>query len=239
MTVPSESLVKSVGQLIKDVYGREVGYIVSVNTEVDGSVTEVAIARDSTIMVVDPSRFKLEGDTLVIIPEWKAETQKVTSSLDKIRRKLKALEELYNRGEIDRSDYEEMKRKFNSESNKLKESVSKLKSTLKNRLSEIDEQLMKIERTLISLKIGYLSAEIDERAYKSSLEQLKKIKESYIQEKDDIRKTLDKLDSVDKENVTELKPVTPVNLTPEPVQQGEAKKPEIPSVVSVKVLNTL
>ncbi len=239
MTVPSESLVKSVGQLIKDVYGREVGYIVSVNTEVDGSVTEVAIARDSTIMVVDPSRFKLEGDTLVIIPEWKAETQKVTSSLDKIRRKLKALEELYNRGEIDRSDYEEMKRKFNSESNKLKESVSKLKSTLKNRLSEIDEQLMKIERTLISLKIGYLSAETDERAYKSSLEQLKKIKESYIQEKDDIRKTLDKLDSIDKENVTELKPVTPVNLTPEPVQQGEAKKPEIPSVVSVKVLNTL
>ncbi|MDT7899022.1 MAG: CdvA-like protein [Sulfolobales archaeon] len=239
MTVPSESLVKSVGQLIKDVYGREVGYIVSVNTEVDGSVTEVAIARDSTIMVVDPSRFKLEGDTLVIIPEWKAETQKVTSSLDKIRRKLKALEELYNRGEIDRSDYEEMKRKLNSESNKLKESVSKLKSTLKNRLSEIDEQLMKIERTLISLKIGYLSAEIDERAYKSSLEQLKKIKESYIQEKDDIRKTLDKLDSMDKENVTELKPVTPVNLTPEPVQQGEAKKPEIPSVVSVKVLNTL
>lgn len=239
MTVPSESLVKSVGQLIKDVYGREVGYIVSVNTEVDGSVTEVAIARDSTIMVVDPSRFKLEGDTLVIIPEWKAETQKVTSSLDKIRRKLKALEELYNRGEIDRSDYEEMKRRFNSESNKLKESVSKLKSTLKNRLSEIDEQLMKIERTLSSLKIGYLSAEIDERAYKSSLEQLKKIKESYIQEKDDIRKTLDKLDSMDKENVTELKPVTPVNLTPEPVQQGEAKKPEIPSVVSVKVLNTL
>jgi len=239
MTVPSESLVKSVGQLIKDVYGREIGYIVSVNTEVDGSVTEVAIARDSTIMVVDPSRFKLEGDTLVIIPEWKAETQKVTSSLDKIRRKLKALEELYNRGEIDRSDYEEMKRKFNSESNKLKESVSKLKSTLKNRLSEIDEQLMKIERTLISLKIGYLSAEIDERAYKSSLEQLKKIKESYIQEKDDIRKTLDKLDSMDKENVTELKPVTPVNLTPEPVQQGEAKKPEIPSVVTVKVLNTL
>ena len=239
MTVPSESLVKSVGQLIKDVYGREVGYIVSVNTEVDGSVTEVAIARDSTIMVVDPSRFKLEGDTLVIIPEWKAETQKVTSSLDKIRRKLKALEELYNRGEIDRSDYEEMRRKFNSESNKLKESISKLKSTLKNRLSEIDEQLMKIERTLISLKIGYLSAEIDERAYKSSLEQLKKIKESYIQEKDDIRKTLDKLDSMDKENVTELKPVTPINLTPEPVQQGEAKKPEIPSVVSVKVLNTL
>jgi hypothetical protein len=103
MTVPSESLVKSVGQLIKDVYGREIGYIVSVNTEVDGSVTEVAIARDSTIMVVDPSRFKLEGDTLVIIPEWKAETQKVTSSLDKIRRKLKALEELYNRGEIDRT----------------------------------------------------------------------------------------------------------------------------------------
>jgi vacuolar-type H+-ATPase subunit I/STV1 len=239
MTVPSESLVKSVGQLIKDVYGREVGYIVSVNTEVDGSVTDVAIARDSTIMVVDPSRFKLEGDTLVIIPEWKAETQKVTSSLDKIRRKLKALEELYNRGEIDRSDYEEMKRRFNSESNKLKESVSKLKSTLKNRLSEIDEQLMKIERTLISLKIGYLSAEIDERAYKSSLEQLKKIKESYIQEKEDIRKTLDKLDSMDKENVTELKPVTPVNLTPEPVQQEEAKKPEIPSVVSVKVLNTL
>ncbi|MCI4455707.1 MAG: CdvA-like protein [Sulfolobus sp.] len=239
MTVPSESLIKSVGQLIKDVYGREVGYIVSVNTEVDGSVTDVAIARDSTIMVVDPSRFKLEGDTLVIIPEWKAETQKVTSSLDKIRRKLKALEELYNRGEIDRSDYEEMKRRFNSESNKLKESVSKLKSTLKNRLSEIDEQLMKIERTLISLKIGYLSAEIDERAYKSSLEQLKKIKESYIQEKEDIRKTLDKLDSMDKENVTELKPVTPVNLTPEPVQQEEAKKPEIPSVVSVKVLNTL
>ncbi|MCG2887768.1 MAG: CdvA-like protein [Sulfolobales archaeon] len=239
MIVPSESLVKSVGQLIKDVYGREVGYIVSVNTEVDGSVTEVAIAKDSTIMVVDPSRFKLEGDTLVIIPEWKAETQKVTNSLDKIRRKLKALEELYNRGEIDRSDYEEMKRRFNSESNKLKESISKLKSTLKNRLSEIDEQLMKIERTLISLKIGYLSAEIDERAYKSSLEQLKKIKESYIQEKDDIRKTLDKLDSMDKENVTELKPVTPVNLTPEPVQQGEAKKPEIPSVVSVKVLNTL
>ncbi|MGC9105644.1 MAG: CdvA-like protein [Thermoprotei archaeon] len=239
MAVPPETLIKSVGQTIKDIYGREVGHVVNVNSEVDGTVTEVAIARDSTIITVDPARFKVEGDTLVLLPEWKAEVTKLLNNLDKVRRRLKALEELYNKGEIDKSDYEEMKRKLSSESNKMKESVAKLRTSLKNRLAEIDEQIMRIDRTIIALKMSYLAAEIDEKAYKSSNEQLKRIKESYLQEKEDIRKTLDKLDNVDKESTSELKPVTPVNLSPEPVQLSNEKKAEIPSVVSVKVLNTL
>lgn len=238
MVVPYENLAKTVGQKIKDIYGRDAGYVININTEVDGTITGVELATDSTIITVDPNRFKLEQDGVVLMPEWKVKANTILANVEKIRRRLKALEELYNKNEIDKSDYDEMKRKLSSEYNKVKEEISKLKSVLKARLSELEDQALKIDKVMIALKMSYLSSEIEDKAYKSSADQLKKLKDSYSMERDDIRKTLDKLDNLDKESV-ELKPPTPVILTPETTPEPSNEKAEVPAKIGIKVINTI
>ena len=238
MVVPYDVLAKTVGQKIKDIYGRDAGFVININTEIDGTITSVEIATDSTIVTVDPSRFKLEQDSVVLLPEWKVKANIILGNVEKIRRRLKALEELYSKNEIDKTDYDEMKRKLNSEYNKVKDEVSKIKGLLKNRLNEIEDQTMKIDKIMIALKISYLASEIDDKAYKSSIEQLKKLKDSYAMERDDIRKTLDKLDNLDKET-TELKPPTPVILSPETNVEPNNGKAELPAKIGVKVINTI
>ncbi len=238
MVVPYDVLVKVVGQRVKDAYGRDAGFVINVNTEVDGTINSVEIATDSTILTVDPSRFKVEQDGLVLLPEWKVKANTILSNVEKIRRRLKALEELYNKNEIDKSDYEEMKRKLTSEYNKIKDEIAKIKGDLKSRLNEIEDQALKIDKIMIALKISYLSSEIDDKSYKNSMEQLKKLKDSYAIERDDIRKTLDKLDNLDKEPA-ELKPPTPVILSPETNAEPSNGKAELPAKIGVKVINTI
>ncbi|MEM0015459.1 MAG: cell division protein CdvA [Saccharolobus sp.] len=238
MPISYETLTKFIGQKIKDVYGREAGYLVHIYSEIDGSITGIEISQGFSFTTIGPDRVKIDGESILILPDWKSEAIRILSLMEKIRRRQKALEELYNKQEIPKSEYDEMKRKLDSEMIKLKDDQSKLKSRLKSRLNEIEDQLSHIDKAVISLKMSYISSEIPESAYKNSMEVLRQSRESYTLERDDIKKTLDKLDSLDKESI-ELKPLG--SLTTQ--QQGETKteqpKSEIPLPIPVKVINTL
>ncbi|WP_280638386.1 cell division protein CdvA [Saccharolobus shibatae] len=238
MPVSYEALTKFIGQKVKDIYGREFGYLIHVYSEIDGSITGIEVAQGSSILTIGPERIKLDGDSILILPDWKAEAIRILSLMEKIRKRQRALEELYNKQEIPKSDYDDMKRKLDTEMLKLKDDQNKLKGKLKSRLNDIEDQLAHIDKAVISLKMSYISSEIPENAYKGSMEVLRQSKDSYTLERDDIRKTLDRLDSLDKESI-ELKPLGSLSTS----QQGEAKsdqsKSEIPLPIPVKVINTL
>jgi len=239
MSISIETIGKFIGQKIKDIYGREFGYLIHVFTEVDGTITGIEVAKGSSFITIEPSRVKLDGDNgIVILPEWRSEALRILNLMDKIRKRQKALEELYGRQEIPKSTYDEMRRKLDSEMLKLKDEQVKLKNKLKSRLSEIEEQLTEIDKVIVAMKMSYISGEIPDSAYKSSIEILKQAKESFIMERDDIKKTLDKIDILDKEGL-DIKPSPLSQQSQEQQSKNEQLKMELPSPIAIKVINTL
>ncbi len=240
MVLSVEILEKYVGQKVKDIYGREAGYIVNLYVEVDGTVTGIEIENNGSFMTIDPSRIKVENDSISILPDWKAEAISLLTKADRIRKRQRALEELYNRQEIPKNLYDETKRKLDAEMLKVKEEQLKIKNKLKARLNDIDEQLVEIDKAMVSLKMSYISGDIPDFAYKSSIEILKQGKESYTAEMDDIKKTIDKLDSLDKEGLDIGKPSLQINSSQDQgVKGNEGNKSELPMPIPVKVINTL
>ncbi len=201
MVVSADVLTKFIGQKVKDPYNRDFGYLVFVYTEIDGTVTGVEIAQGNTFTTIDPSRVKADGDSIVILPEWKAAAIRALTLMEKIRKRQRALDELYSKQEVPKSTYDEMKRKLDSEMLKVKDDYIKVKNSLKARLNEVEDQLAQIEKAIMSVKMSYISAELSEASYKNSMEILRLAKDSYMLEKDDIRKTLEKLDLLDKEGI--------------------------------------
>ncbi|MFP3233429.1 MAG: cell division protein CdvA [Sulfolobaceae archaeon] len=238
MPVSVEVLTKFIGQKIKDIYGRDVGILLHVYTEIDGTVTGVEISKGDEIKSYAPDSLKLDGDSLVLIPEWRNEAYKILGYMEKIRRRQKALEELYSKNEIPKSMYDDMKRKLDAEMLKVRDEQSKLKGKLKDRLNKIEDQLAQIDRATIALKMSYISGELPETAYKNSIEILRQSKESYTAERDDIRKTLDKLDGLDKESL-DLKPSPSLPTQTEQSTKTEGNKSEVPLPIPVRVINTL
>jgi len=238
MPVSVDVLTKFVGQKIKDIYGRDVGNIIHVYTEIDGTITGIEISYGNSFVTVNPESVKSDGDNVVLLPEWKTDAIKILGYMDKIRRRQKALEELYSKQEIPKSMYDEMKRKLDAELLKVKEEHVKLKNKLKNRLNEIEDQLAKIDKATISLKMSYISSELPEVSYKSSMEILRQSKESYTLERDDIKKTLDKLDGLDKETI-DIKPSPSLSTTQDQSIKNDNNKSEVPVPIPVRVINTL
>ncbi len=239
MSISSEVLTKAIGHKIKDIYGRDFGFIIHVYTEIDGSVTGIEISQGTKFSTIEPGMLKADGDSIVILPDWKAEALRLLNLIEKIRKRQKALEELFNKQEIPKSSYDDMKRKLDSELLKLREDQTKLRAKLKSRLNEIEDQLAQLDKATISLKMSYIASEIPEGSYKSSIEVLRQAKDSYTAERDDIKKTLDRLDSADKESM-DIKP--PTSITSPPSVQSSSPEPpksEIPLPIPVKVINTL
>ncbi|AAY80708.1 cell division protein CdvA [Sulfolobus acidocaldarius] len=238
MGIPVEVLTKFIGQKVKDVYGRDAGVIVHVYTEIDGTITGIELFKGEEIKTYSPNSVKVDGDSVVILPDWKTDSLKVLGQMEKIRKRQRALEELYSRQEIPKSTYEDMKRKLDSELLKIRDEHSRLKGRLKDRLNSIEDQVAQIDRAMIALKINYISGEIPELAYKNSMEILRLSRDSYALERDDIKKTLDKLDGLDKE-VIELKPSASLNTSTEQSNKNEGNKSEVSVPIPVRVINTL
>ncbi|MCY0882533.1 MAG: cell division protein CdvA [Acidianus infernus] len=236
--ISAEILMKYIGQKVKDPYGRDFGYIVHVYTEVDGSVTGIEVAQGNSFNTIDPSRIKIDGDNIVVLPDWKAEAIKTLTHMEKIRKRQRALEELYAKQEIPKSTYDDMKRKLDTEMVKIRDEYTKIKNKLKQRLNDVEDQLMQIDKAMIAVKMSYIAAEMSESSYKNSIEILRQAKDSYTMEKDDIRKTLDKLDLLDKEGL-DLKTPTPIGNTSDQSNKNDQNKSDIPMPIPVKVINTL
>ncbi|EWG07005.1 MAG: cell division protein CdvA [Candidatus Aramenus sulfurataquae] len=238
MVVSADVLTKFIGQKVKDPYNRDFGYLVFVYTEIDGTVTGIEVAQGNTFTTIDPSRIKSDGDSIVVLPEWKAAAIRALTLMEKIRKRQRALEELYSKQEVPKSTYDEMRRKLDSEMLKVKDDYIKVKNSLKARLNEVEDQLAQIEKAIMSVKMSYISAELSEASYKNSMEILRLAKDSYMLEKDDIRKTLEKLDLLDKEGI-DLKAPGQTISSPDQGSKPSQNNSELPVPIPVKVINTL
>jgi len=205
-----DMLDKYIGQKVKDPYGRVLGTLASLYSEVDGTVKAVEIVfGESVFKTVEIGRINISNGEIVIIPEWKYASSRVIEKLERARKRAKALEELYSKGEIPKHAYDEFKAKLSRDLDALKDEAKTAKELIRKRINEIEDQVVEIEKALTSLKMSYIAGEIGERGYKQAADILRSHRDRNIDEKNDAKKVLDligRLESADLSTVELPKP---------------------------------
>ncbi len=214
-----ETLDKYIGQKIKDPYNRTVGTLASIYSDVDGTVTAVEVLfGDIEFKTVEVGRLTIRNGELILLPKWKYIAMKVIDRLERARRRAKALEDLYAKGEIPKHAYEEFKNKVLRDLEKLKIEAKEAKDIIRKRMHELEDQIVQIEKALTALKMSYIAGEISERGYKPAADTLRQSRDRDLEEKNEAKKileTIQKLETADME----------VSLVEPPAKQAEAETP--------------
>ena len=200
MALTIDQVEKFLGQHIKDEYGRVVGKIITTFTNVAGEVEAIEVAiNDYEITKIDSSRLKLTPDGLVVIAEWKAKALDIENKLDRVRRRIRAVEELYSKGMIPGHAYEEIKKKLEAQFKVLKDEVKKIKDELRKIAGELEDRIIRIEKDMANLMVLYMSNEVSEVSYKLAIEYLRTSKMRNADEKKDVEKHLELIAKLESE----------------------------------------
>ena len=204
-------LEKFIGETVKDPYGRVLGTLVALYGEIDGSVSAIEIAKgDNGLETVDIQRVSVEKDGVVVIPTWKAEAMSVAAQLERARKRLKALEDLYSRSEVPRHAYEEFKKKLTAALSDLKTKSREVKGLLRRKIGDLEDEILHVEKALTAMKMSYIAGEISEKSYKAAADALRGSRDRDLEEKSDVKKMLERL----------------IRLEEEPISSTIAKAPE-------------
>ncbi len=235
VVVTLDQVDKFVGQLIKDEYGRVLGKLVATFSNVSGEVESIEVAiNDALYENVPASRVKLTPDGPVVVSEWKVLSIDIENKLDRVKRRLRATEELFRKGSIPAHAYEELKKRLDSEFKILKDEVSKVKELLRRRAGDLEDLIIRLEKDLTNMQILYMSNEIGDQAYKAASDLLRNSKAKALDEKRDAERHLELITKLESE-AGEIKQVAE---TPSPtsllkVQPKEQVKAEQPIQVQV------
>lgn len=237
MAVALDQVDKFVGQMIKDEYGRVLGKLVAVFSNVSGEVESLEIVvNDALYENVPIARVKLTPDGPVIVHEWKVLALGTENKLDRVKRRLRATEELFRKGSIPAHAYEELKKRLDSESKILKDEVNKVKELLRRRAGELEDTIIRLEKDLTNMQILYMSNEISDQAYKIASDVLRSNKAKTLDEKRDVEKHLELIAKLESE-AGEIRPVsespTPASLAKAQADQMKTEQPIQVQVVDV------
>ncbi len=219
MSVTIDQVEKFMGQNVKDEYGRIVGKVLTAFSDVSGEVNSIEVAvNDFTLEKISAERIKLTPDGLIIVADWKVKAIKTENKLDRVRKRIRAVEELYRKGSIPGHAYEEIKRKLEAQFKAVKDEVKKVKDLLRKRANDLEDQIIRLEKDISNLLVLYMSNEVSEASYKAAIDYLREAKARCVDEKKDVEKHVDLITKLESE-ASDTHHTTIASETPEIVSQ--------------------
>src|SRR5437867_1716054 len=111
MPLNLEQIRRFLGRTLQDPYGRTFGKVVGISANLRDEVTGVGIEVGNGEFVQCPGdRVAISGDSLVLTPSWKVEAEDFRKEFDVVTRRLKALDELFSVGDIQKDVYEDLRK---------------------------------------------------------------------------------------------------------------------------------
>lgn len=200
MSITIESIAPNIGQTITDVYGRKLGVLVSVYSDFDGKVTAVEIMTNDMIYETLPAdRLEHGIDGLKVLPEWLIEAKKVERKLDVVKKRFKAMEELYKKNQIAAHAYKELKEKFTKEIERIKIETKGVKELLRKRINELENFIIHIEKAMTHLMVSYTAGEIPENGFKVSADFMRFARQAAVDERKDLDKHIGLIEKLEQE----------------------------------------
>ena len=221
MNIQYEALQKFIGKPAKDIYRRYIGYVVGITLDSNGRLNSVGIDRGGSFEEFNSNQVIIEDDTLILIPSWKLEADKIKHEHDLTFKRFQALDELLKNNEIPEYVYNELCRQYKESLEKLSEKYKTLVDSLNIRVKELEDHVKKLERFLGHLKVQHKAGELSDETYKLASEYLNSVISKTLHEKKDIEGTLKILTSPSTEPEYEE-----VELEREEPHETEASTPE-------------
>ena len=198
MTVTVEQVGKHLGKTIEDAMGRPVGKLVGLTSDIKDEVTAIQIAHsDGEVAQHSITFVKVLEDKLILLQTWRVEAEDLRKEHDIITRRRQALDHLLKDGDIEETEYDQLRSNYEDLETKIKEKREALLDTLKHADSRLEQQISGLQGALTNNKMLYSSAEIDEQTYHTVTDSIRSGLEISRKERKDIRNITEYLSGMD------------------------------------------
>src|SRR2546425_27344 len=218
MPITLEQVRRFLGRTLQDPYGRAFGKVVGISANLRDEVTGVGIEEGNGEFLQCPGdRVTITGDTLVLAPAWKVEAEEFRKEFDIVTRRLRALDELFSVGDIQKDVYEDLRKQHEDAINELKGKRKEIIDTLSQRTTTLNTQLRQLQTHLAGNKMLHASGEFDDMNYKAASDAIDSGLVRAMAEKKDVESIysyLQKLDATQAQ--TAAQQPQPVTQVPQP-----------------------
>jgi sporulation protein YlmC with PRC-barrel domain len=187
----AEILRRFLGKSVSDVYGRNVGNIVGLTMDDRGEIATIGVEHgNGKFGTYDSNHVMVEGGTIVLIPVWKVDAEKLMKEFALSHKRLQALDSLMNEGRITQYVYSDLRKAYEAATSELEEVRKTLIEKLKVRADEVESQIRDMEKFLANIEVQHMTGEIDDEAYQLAADSLKLGLSQLVAEKKDVETLL-------------------------------------------------
>ena len=224
MTLSVEEIGKYLGQTIDDTMGRPAGKLVGLTADLKDEVQAIQVARNNgEVYEYSLRSVRIINEHPVLLEDWRVEAEDLTKEHDIIKRRSQALELLFKDGDIEQTEYNQLRNSYEDIDKEIITKREKLAETLKQVETRLGHQIRDLQAALTNNKMLYTASEIDEHTYATVTESIKAGLEIARKEMKDIENTRENLKTIAS---LEAK----ATLASEPTT-----RPKIPDVVVIKM----
>ncbi|MEM3517322.1 MAG: CdvA-like protein [Candidatus Bathyarchaeia archaeon] len=198
MTIKLNNVKKFLGKMIVNSSGQAIGKIIGFNTNIKGDVISVGIElNDGNFDEYSISYLMISEDSIMLLKDWEFETKDLEWEWELIIKRMNAIQELYNSGELQKDIYEDMKAQHESALKELKERSKELIGKLNDIKESFNKQIKTLETFFTSNKIQYSSGEIDSESYRVTSELIRSGLKRVVAQKQALEKSIENLTNIE------------------------------------------
>src|SRR5881409_4109065 len=169
MITSLEQVRKFLGKQLQDPYGRTHGKLIGITANLRDETTAVGVETANGEFAQYPGeRLWVNGETLTLVPAWKLDAEEFRKEFDIVTRRLKALDELFSVGDIQKDVYEDLRKQHEDAINELKGKRKQILDNLSQRNNTLNTQLRQLQTHLAGNKMLHASGEFDDQSYKAA-----------------------------------------------------------------------
>lgn len=182
------------GRNVTDTYGRNIGRIIGLERNLYGELDAVQVEVNAgQIINAKQRQLSVTPKTVRLTPEWKMEADDIIQELSVLHKRVLALEELKNSGEIAGEIYVEL---LDGQKNGYADKIQvgrRLLDSMNNRLSTIAAQISSLTKYLATAKLDHKSGILDESSFKIAEQSIEPSLRPLIEEKTDLTNAIRQL----------------------------------------------
>jgi len=221
----TNSDIEIIGKDVKDMYGAFMGKVIGTITEVDGSIQSVGIDCGSQgLQQIQYEQLVVQGKTVIFIPKWRLDSQKLLREKQLTIRRLKALMDIVSENDDMKVDAEIIHEKYKSKLVSLDEMECEIKAKLEKRLIELDEQMKSVKILSFDAKVQFKSNEISDITFETVKLCTTEVIEHVVHEQAEISNVKSRITDLDLE-VQDITSATETNIQESAVSYLEVDEP--------------
>jgi len=199
---------------VKDQYGRRIGSVAGIYTNMKDEVTALELVyADGDMDQIPFDQFIISGGNVQIIKPWKLKAADVVKQYGEALKRQEALEELLRTGEISKDVFDDLESQVEAAITQLKVRRDEVKKDLADQIGKLDAKKRALLDFLANAKVQHRLGDLDDQAFAEMVSVSNFALNSTRAEREDLAAMLDQL--------TRLGVERPAEVRPEPKPQDE------------------